>query len=194
MPKVGMLEIRRQQLIEATLICVEKYGVADTTIVQIAQQAGLSSGIISHYFGGKMGLLYETMRDLMRELRVTITEKSKSETNLTPYQAIEIIIDCNFDPDTDSARMKVWLSFWSMSMHQDDLNRLQKINDSRLHSNLLFHFKKLLPNQQAKNAARGLAALIDGLWLHGSLRSEEFDHYQARFIAKQFLNKLLEEQ
>ncbi|MDP8099654.1 transcriptional regulator BetI [Pasteurella atlantica] len=194
MPKVGMLEIRRQQLIEATLICVEKYGVADTTIVQIAQQAGLSSGIISHYFGGKMGLLYETMRDLMRELRVTITEKSKSETNLTPYQAIEIIIDCNFDPDTDSARMKVWLSFWSMSMHQDDLNHLQKINDSRLHSNLLFHFKKLLPNQQAKNAARGLAALIDGLWLHGSLRSEEFDHYQARFIAKQFLNKLLEEQ
>ncbi|MBR0572832.1 MULTISPECIES: transcriptional regulator BetI [Pasteurellaceae] len=194
MPKVGMLAIRRQQLIEATLVCVERYGVADTTIVQIAQHAGLSSGIISHYFGGKMGLLYETMRDLMRELRVTITEKSKSETNLTPYQAIEIIIDCNFDPDTDSARMKVWLSFWSMSMHQDDLNRLQKINDSRLHSNLLFHFKKLLPNQQAKNAARGLAALIDGLWLHGSLRSEEFDHYQARFIAKQFLNKLLEEQ
>ncbi len=194
MPKVGMLEIRRQQLIQATLICVEKYGVSDTTIIQIAQQAGLSSGIISHYFGGKMGLLYETMRDLMRELRVTITEKCKSEPNLTPYRAIEIIIDCNFDPKIDSARMKVWLSFWSMSMHQDNLNRLQIINDSRLHSNLLFHFKKLLPKQQAKNAARGLAALIDGLWLHGSLRCEEFDHYQARAITKQFLNNLLEEQ
>ncbi|MDP8079076.1 transcriptional regulator BetI [Phocoenobacter skyensis] len=194
MPKIGMLEIRKEQLIQATLVCVEKYGVADTTIIQIAQQAGLSSGIISHYFGGKMGLLYETMRDLMRELQISISQKNKADPQLTPHRAIEIIIECNFDPNTDSARMKVWLSFWSMSMHQDDLNRLQKINDSRLHSNLLFHFKQLLPEKQAKNAARGLAALIDGLWLHGSLRSEEFDHYQARFIAKQFLNKLLEEQ
>lgn len=192
MPKVGMLEIRRQQLIQATLVCIEKYGITDTTIVQIAQEAGLSSGIISHYFGGKMGLLNETMRELMRELRFAISESTKKETNLTPYRAIEIIIDCNFNPQTDSAKMKVWLSFWSMSMHQDSLQRLQKINDSRLYSNLLFHFKKQLSQKQSENAARGLAALIDGLWLHGSLRSEEFDHHQAREITKQFLTKLLE--
>lgn len=187
-----MLEIRRTQLIQATLICIEKYGIAETTIVQIAQQAGLSSGIISHYFGGKMGLLYETMRELMRELRTTIAERSKAEKNLTPYRAIEIIIDCNFAPHTDSAKMKVWLSFWSMSMYQEDLHRLQKINDNRLYSNLLFYFKKKLPETQANNAARGLAALIDGLWLHGSLRTEEFDYSQSRTIAKQFLNNLLE--
>lgn len=43
-----------------------------------------------------------------------------------------------------------------MSMHQPELHRLQKINDNRLFSNLLHHFKQLLPANKAENAARGL--------------------------------------
>lgn len=55
MPKVGMQPIRRQQLIDATLAAVNELGFAEASISQIAQRAGVSTGIISHYFQGKMG-------------------------------------------------------------------------------------------------------------------------------------------
>ena len=50
MPKVGMEKVRRQQLIDATLSSIEQHGLQGTTIVTISKLAGVSSGIISHYF------------------------------------------------------------------------------------------------------------------------------------------------
>ena len=57
MPKVGMEPIRRQQLIKATMAAIDEVGLADATVARIARHAGVSAGIISHYFGGKDGLL-----------------------------------------------------------------------------------------------------------------------------------------
>lgn len=53
MPKVGMQPIRRRQLIDATLEAINEVGMHDATIAQIARRAGVSTGIISHYFKDK---------------------------------------------------------------------------------------------------------------------------------------------
>lgn len=52
MPKVGMQPIRRSQLIHATLEAVDQVGM-DASIALIARLAGVSNGIISHYFQDK---------------------------------------------------------------------------------------------------------------------------------------------
>ena len=57
MPKVGMEPVRKKQLIEATLEVMAEVGYHGTTISLISKKAGLSSGIISHYFGDKQGLI-----------------------------------------------------------------------------------------------------------------------------------------
>ncbi|EIO9964810.1 TetR family transcriptional regulator, partial [Listeria monocytogenes] len=62
MPKVGMQPIRRSQLIAATLEAVDEVGMGDASIAFIARKAGVSNGIISHYFQDKNGLLEATMR------------------------------------------------------------------------------------------------------------------------------------
>lgn len=64
MPKLGMQPIRRRQLIDATLDAINEVGMHDATIAQIARRAGVSTGIISHYFKDKNGLLEATMRDI----------------------------------------------------------------------------------------------------------------------------------
>jgi TetR/AcrR family transcriptional repressor of bet genes len=46
----------------------------------------------------------------------------------------------------------------------------------------------VLPQEQARTAARGLAALIDGLWLRGALSGEGFDTRQALQIAYEYLD------
>ena len=68
MPKVGMEPIRRQQLIKATMAAIDEVGLAEATVMRIARHAGVSAGIISHYFGGKDGLLEATMRQILTDL------------------------------------------------------------------------------------------------------------------------------
>ena len=162
MPKVGMQPIRRQQLIEATLQAVDQVGMADASIALIARLAGVSNGIISHYFRDKNGLIAATMRYLMNVLIDNVTERRQALGDDSPRAHLQVIVEGNFDASQVSGpAMKTWLAFWAASMHQPSLHRLQRINDHRLYSNLCCQFRRVLPLEQARNSARGLAALID---------------------------------
>lgn len=191
MPKVGMQPIRRQQLIHATLSAVNELGFADASIIQIAQRAGVSTGIISHYFKGKHGLIEATMRYLLQQLADSIASNIKVAEN-TPEQRLMAIVKANFSSSqTDKAAMKTWLEFWTNSLHQPNLQRLQNVNHHRLHSNIKFEFSKKMPTEQAEIAAQGLAALIDGFWLRGALMKTSFNtdipiQICSEFIYRQF--------
>ena len=189
MPKVGMQPIRRSQLIAATLEAVDQVGMADASIAYIARLAGVSNGIISHYFKDKNGLLEATMRHLMQALRDAVAERRQALSDDSPRAHLRAMIDGNFDDSQVSGpAMKTWLAFWASSMHQPALRRLQRVNDHRLYSNLCGQFHRALPQDQARQAACGLASLIDGLWLRGALSGKAFDTAQARRIAYDYLD------
>ncbi|MGE6794090.1 transcriptional regulator, TetR family [Pseudomonas guineae] len=189
MPKVGMQPIRRSQLIAATLEAVDQVGMGDASIAYIARIAGVSNGIISHYFRDKNGLLDATMRHLMKALNNAVHERRAKLPEDQTREHLRAIIEGNFDDSqVNGPAMKTWLAFWATSMHQPALRRLQRINDLRLYSNLCGQFRQVLPQEQARSAARGLAALIDGLWLRGALSGEGFDTQQAIAIAYEYLD------
>nr|WP_298415695.1 transcriptional regulator BetI [uncultured Halomonas sp.] len=192
MPKLGMEPIRRHQLVQATLQAIDEAGLANATIARIANRANVSTGIISHYFGGKEGLLDATMRQVLGELGKGIAHR-RARAEDSPRAQIRAIIDGNFDEHQVSRSvMKTWLAFWASSMHRSNLQRLQQVNDRRLYSNLCFQFRRCLPRQEAQNSARGLAALIDGLWLRGALASKTLDVERARHIAYDYLDAQLQ--
>ncbi|EGR0890056.1 transcriptional regulator BetI [Vibrio cholerae] len=190
MPKVGMQPVRRAQLIHATLIAINQVGINEASIALIARLAGVSTGIISHYFQDKNGLLEATMRHLMSALRSAVKQRQQALNNDSAHEHIKAIIEGNFDTtQVNEAAMKTWLAFWACSMHHPALRRLQIINDRRLYSNLCYQFRRVLPAASAKTSARGLAALIDGLWLRGALSGTQFDTKQALLIANNYLQQ-----
>jgi len=135
MPKVGMQPIRRQQLIEATLTAIDQVGMGDASIALIARLAGVSNGIISHYFQDKNGLIAATMRYLMNVLIENVHERRLALKDDSPRAHIQVIIGGNFDASqVNGPAMKTWLAFWAASMHHPSLHRLQRINDQRLYS------------------------------------------------------------
>ena len=69
MPKLGMEPIRRRQLIDATIAAIDENGFADATISRISARAGVSTGVVHHYFRNKDDLLEATLRDLANTLR-----------------------------------------------------------------------------------------------------------------------------
>jgi TetR/AcrR family transcriptional regulator, transcriptional repressor of bet genes len=189
MPKVGMQPIRRQQLIHATLEAVDQVGMGDASIALIARLAGVSNGIISHYFQDKNGLIEATMRHLMTALSDSVQNRRNALRDDHPRAHLQVIIEGNFDAtQVNGPAMKTWLAFWATSMHQPSLHRLQRINDHRLYSNLCCQFRRVLTLSDARSAARGLAALIDGLWLRGALSGDAFDTEQAQQIAYEYMD------
>lgn len=96
MPKVGMPEIRKPQLVKATMSVIDRVGLHAASISLISKEAGVSTGIINHYFGGKHGLLEETMREILRQLSSTITGKLRALPADAHHQRINAIIDGNF--------------------------------------------------------------------------------------------------
>lgn len=192
MPKLGMEPIRRRQLIQATMEAIDEAGLADATVVRIARRAGVSAGIISHYFGGKDGLLEATMRQILTDLGDAVARRRQALQTDDPREHLRAIIDGNFDrSQVSQSVMKTWLAFWASSMHKDNLQRLQYVNDRRLYSNICHQFRHCLPKAQARRAARGLAAMIDGLWLRGALAPDRMDVDRARSLAYDYLDEQL---
>jgi len=190
MPKLGMEPIRRRQLIDATIASIHAYGYGDTTVARIGRAAGVSPGIIHHYFGGKGELLEATMRALLRRLRHSVLARLERADG--PRARIEAIIEGNFAGEQFAPEaVTAWLAFWAQVPHAPRLARLQRINARRLRSNLRHAFRELLPATGVERAASGLAAMLDGLWLRCALTPGGIAAGDARSLAKEYLDQQL---
>lgn len=191
MPKVGMEPMRRQQLIDATIEVIADVGLRGATINLISRRAGMSSGIISHYFGSKQALIEATVRYLLTGLKHALIERVIPTT--TPEQRLMLIIEANFARLQQlSDTTKTWLSFWAQSMHDVELHRLQNVNSKRLLSNLTSSFKKLMNDEDAKLSAQLCAAMIDGLWLRAVLSKSDQDQFNhSEQLAKNYVSSLI---
>ena len=76
-------------------------------------------------------------------------------------------------------------------MHDEQLKRLQRVNEKRLISHLRLELKGILEHEQADLVAHGIASLIDGLWLRGTLNPDGIDAHKARAIINDYLDKQL---
>jgi len=191
MPKVGMEKIRRAQLIEATLEAIEEHGFHGTTVSVISKKANVSTGIISHYFGGKAGLIDATMRYLLEELKQELLNHLPHTKN--HHARLHAIIDANFASVQRSKKAAVtWLVFWTQSMHSADLARLQNVNSKRLISNLKYSLRHLIAKEKVEWSAQLIAAQIDGFWLRNALtHTQESSHNQAVETCKTLIDKVI---
>lgn len=186
MPKVGMEPLRRRQLIEATIASIAAHGYADATTQRISREAGVSTGILHHYFDGKADLLESTMRWLMADLRRQVVRRLRTARG--PRERLGAIIDGNFVPEQFDARTAAaWLAFWAHAPQTLALRRLERINARRLQSNLRHALCAVMPRERAARVALGLAALIDGLSVRCALGTAGLTREEARRIARDHL-------
>ena len=180
MPKVGVQPIRRRQLIDATIDAIHAYGYDDTTVAKIAARAGLSAGIIAHYFGSKGELLEATMRSLLTGLRRQTVSQLAAAAD--PLDRISAIVAANFhETQCTPPVVAAWLAFWAQVPHAPALARLQRVYRARLHSNLRRELRRLgLDRGHADDVAELLASLIDGIWVRAALAGGGLDTAHAR--------------
>jgi TetR/AcrR family transcriptional regulator, transcriptional repressor of bet genes len=195
MPKVGIEPLRKQQLIDATLKSIEEFGLQGTTIVTISRLAGMSSGIISHYFGGKQGVIEAAVRYLLEQLKQGLLTRLNSAPDISPLDRLMMIVETNFSIFQKSSPVtSAWLSFWTQAIHDPDLARLQAVNSQRLERNLMYSFRRLIPDlDNARKCAQITAATIDGMWLRSTLSTaEKRDFRVSEQLCKDSIHWLIE--
>ena len=62
MARLSIERIRRAELAEAAWQALQQWGVTGTTLARVAELAGVSKGIVLHYFSSKDALMEAAMR------------------------------------------------------------------------------------------------------------------------------------
>ena len=175
-------ETRRGQLIEVTIDSLAEVGYVGTTLAQIASRAGVSPGLVAHYFGDKDGLLDAAFRSLAR--RVSDHARSRLRQISTPRARIQAVIDANLAPEEfDQRTGTAWLAFWGQVLQVKSLRRVQSVYQRRTLTTLRSALNKLVPPDQAQSLAAMIASMIDGVWLRAALSGwREADSASARAL------------
>ncbi len=187
----GAEDFRRRQLIDVTIDSLAEVGYVGTTLAQIAGRAGVSPGLVAHYFDDKEGLLEAAFRALAR--RVSDQVRARLRHAHTPRARIQSIIDANLGPaEFDQRTGTAWLAFWGLVLQSPSLRRVQSVYQRRMLTNLRGSLRQLLPDDQAQSLAAMIAAMIDGVWLRAALSGwREADSESARGLLTAFVDDRL---
>ena len=80
----------RAIICDATIVCLEKFGYAETTINRIVEQAGVSRGALQHHFPSKEDLITETADRLLQR---TIRPRGKAKENVGVQDPEALVTD-----------------------------------------------------------------------------------------------------
>ena len=181
------------QLVEVTIDSLAEVGYVGTTLAEIARRAGVSPGLVAHYFDDKDGLLEAAFRTLARTLAVRV--RARLALARTPRGRVQAVIDTNLAPEEfDKRTGTAWLAFWGQVLHVRGLKRVQTAYQRRMLSNLRNDLRRMISGTDARSLAAMIAAMIDGVWLRAALSEwQEADSESARALLTAFVEGRLRE-
>jgi len=171
---------RREDLILATLDCIAEFGIQGATVRQIATRAGVTGGLIRHYFAGKDQMLQEAYRKVMTGMtEIAIQAAAEGDTARARLQ--RFVVANVTPPVTDPRTLSLWAAFISHIQTDPSFAAIHRENYlaflAALEGLLSAYFQeegRELGQTECRGFAISLSALVDGLWLEGTLAADMF--------------------
>lgn len=195
-PKVGMGAVRREQIVRATVRCLARAGYTRLTMKKVAQEAGVSQGILHYYFVDKRAILTATLAAVSRDLDRRVAA-AQSRTGRDPAARLRALVRACLEVAV--ARPEFWVvfvEFWGEMMHD---RRLRQVNAEvydrtrRLIARLIGdgvrtgHFRPVDPAR----AAAVVLGLVDGVSLQLTFDPEAFGVAEAARFCDDALGRYL---
>lgn len=172
-------EDRRRQLGEAALRCIRKNGNAGVSVRQIAAEAGVTQGLITHHFG-EINELVAYAFDIMSDGLLKEILKAVDAADPTPQARLDAFITASFSPILmDRDVLGVWVVFWGLILHSPRMSASQQHE----YSDYVATVEELIASlARAENfavadvnlTAKAFSALMDGLWMAWCLNPNAF--------------------
>ena len=191
-PRTASKEVRRRQLIDATINSIAEHGIGGTTMTTVTELAGLSLGIVNFHFQSKQNLLEETLLFVARE-HYEQWETAYRDAGLDASAKLLAIVDAHFHPRVFTRKkLAVWYAFFGEVRRRavyrslvDDMDRERFEVTSQLCAEILAEGGYDAP--PADHVARMLEALYDGLWLNTLMYPGKFTREGSRDQIRDYL-------
>lgn len=186
-------DARRAALVAAVLDLVAEGGVETATLRAVAARAGVTPGLIRHYFGEKDGLMraaYGRMMQGMVDPCVTAADAAGRD----PVARLAAFLAAALDPAAlDGRTVALWAAYIHRTRHDPALRAAHEAGYLAFRDALeaLIAALPICP-LPPRVAAIALNALLDGLWLEGGLLPQGFIPGEVQRIALTAAARLLE--
>jgi TetR/AcrR family transcriptional regulator, transcriptional repressor of bet genes len=165
-------ERMRARLLEATIASMAHDGIAGSSIERITTRAGVSRGLVRHYYGSKDRLLAEAfhlLADNFRRMLGMLVDDGR-ETSDDPVLRLRHAMLPMFERLRGPRDYQyAWLGFWALARSNDEIARL----NNALYEEIGAYLGTLVAaaadpefRVDAEAAGRGLIAIMEGAWLH----------------------------
>lgn len=191
-------EERRQQLIQATIKCISKKGIGSTTLGDVAQEAGLSQGIVNLHFNSKENLFNETLQYLAEDYKAQFDgtlEKSGSEA----ADKLLAVMEMDLKPAVcDRQKLAVWFAYWGEVKSVPTYQQICEAYDQGYDEVIIGLCQAIIDQGQyrgiaAQTVTDALSSMTDGLWLSYLISPKGFDRDVAMDAVYSYLRSVFPE-
>lgn len=170
-------EIRRAALIAATQELVAEGGPEAATVRAIAARAGVTAGLIRHYFQTKDELTRAAYRSLMDGMTAKGAAALEAVGTAPEVRLAAFVAASLRPPVLDVGAVVLWAGYMHKVRNDADLLAVHEASYTA-YRDVLQRLIAALPRDASPAQLRGEAiacnAVIDGLWLEGSILSHTF--------------------
>lgn len=188
-------DVRRQALIDAAIQCLAELGVAGTSVRAICARAGVSPGLLTHYFEGIDALILAAYHDVGARVARAI-EDMVAAAGANPRARLEAYVCASFRPPVlDADLLATWIAFWSLIKARPDIAQAHAAVYGGYRAEMESLIAACVPDMPQKErhlAAVGISALVDGLWLELCLDSSQFSPEDATAMAQRWIAELID--
>jgi len=191
-----IFDIRRAQLTSATYNVVSKKGYYNFTIKDIAQEAGMSTGLIHYYFKNKQDLLLNLLREINRNIRTSLQQDLEHLSDPVDRLAAFIERACNLVMQ-EKNYFYVLLDFWTQLNHNERMRTaIQKLYTSYrdVCSEILNEGieQGKFNNIDIRYTATMIVSMVQGLIIQYVIDPDAFDYaHYAHKIKNQIIETIL---
>ena len=183
---------RRLSLIEACARVLARDGVAGASVRAIALEAGVSAGLVGHYFTGIDALVAATYAHVEVQVSEAL-DAAVAAAGSDPRARLDAFVTASFAPPIASGELlATWIAFWSLVRVRADIARQHDEQYAASRARLENLLRECgLGAERQRRAAIAVTALVDGLWLELCLSPEAFSAAEAGAIARSALDAVL---
>jgi len=189
--RASIEKIRRQELAQAALSTLADLGFAGTTVARVAKRAGMSQGLVHHYFKSKADLLQAAMRQLNAHSRDQVLDSIQRAQG--PRDKLYAVTASLFPPKLfERGFAQAWLAFCGEAAFTPAYARIQRIMFRRMHTNVSWYLRALIDKAEVDQATRIICMHSHGIWLRCALDQAPLSREQAIAQMHALLDTLLD--
>jgi len=122
------VDLRREEILGATLEQVDTLGLASTRVVDVAKSLGVSSGLVFYHFGTKDALLAEAFAHAVERDLERLQTRTRRASD--PSERLRQVVR-RYGPTGSAEGWRLWIDAWAVAQREPEIRAVLRDMDKR---------------------------------------------------------------